>query len=258
MPLSVEKHLAAAQNFLTRVRTLSTYQDLEEKQRNGLLRALAKVQILSASVAAGLLETLQEDLWTETSLRLFREGVASKTAPAEEEKLGSRSQQDYVRLPYFLTDKLIAELFNPQAVDSNKLLEQLCIHAGKLGLRCPSEKTSAVLVAMAHWPQVQKGMTEAQEYDLLHQCKKRIKKHLASVPDSGCAALCLPASVEDLPPAVTSNIFPDGIKKPRQGLGLSCLEGGMCMVLQRDSQSCGSFQGKGFSGKQPARWNSSD
>eukprot|EP00438_Fugacium_kawagutii_P009683 Skav208639 [mRNA] locus=scaffold1081:110247:111707:+ [translate_table: standard] len=210
MTLAVQKHLVASQKFLKTVVSLSTYEDLEKKQCQGLLRALDKVQSLSAGVAAGLLETLDSTLWTPHSVQEFRLRVAGKTAPAEEEETSARTQQDFLRLPYFLTETLYSEVIDPQRSNSDVLLDKLCVHAAALGLRCPSEKTMAVIVVLSQWARVEAGLTEKEEYDLLHQKKKRLKKNFLTLPDGEYCPVCLPGTVTDLPDALVRKLFPAG------------------------------------------------
>lgn len=209
MTLSVEKHLVAAQKFLTTVKTLSTFSDLEQKQSKGLFKALEKVALFSTGVAAGLLATLDSDLWSETTVEQFRQRVAEKTSHVEEDDSASRSQQDYIRLPYFLTEQLVAQVTHDSECDRQSLLDEICAHACSLGLRCPSERTMAVIVALAFWPKVRAGMTETDEYELLHQKKKRIKRNLGSVEDGKHYLMSLPATAAELPEQL-QKAFPEG------------------------------------------------
>ena len=58
--MSVEKQLDAAQKFLRGIRSLSSYEEIREKQALGVQKALEKVPAYTAAQAAAVLAFLSE------------------------------------------------------------------------------------------------------------------------------------------------------------------------------------------------------
>ena len=95
--VALDKHLESSQRFLTGVRSLSSYADIEKKQLRGLLLALDKCQKLSTAQGAAFLEALDHTLWSSSSLEELRLRVAEKTTQVEEAS-ARRALQDFSQL----------------------------------------------------------------------------------------------------------------------------------------------------------------
>ena len=83
--MSVEKQLEAAQKFLRGIRSLTSYEEVRDKQalHVGVQKALDKVQCFAAAQAAAWLAQVQPDFWGDSQAESFRENVAVKTRPVE-------------------------------------------------------------------------------------------------------------------------------------------------------------------------------
>ena len=83
--MSVEKQLEAAQKFLRGIRSLTSYEEVRDKQalHVGVQKALDKVQCFAAAQAAAWLAQVQPDFWGDFQAESFGENVAVKTRPVE-------------------------------------------------------------------------------------------------------------------------------------------------------------------------------
>eukprot|EP00435_Cladocopium_sp_Y103_P074668 s444_g50.t1 len=141
----LEKHLESAQRFLSGLRSLSSYGDIEKKkQLRGLLVAVDKCQKLSTAQGAALVESIDTTLWSASSLEELRLRVADKTSQVEEASQ-RRAMQDFTQLYFFLTEELAVASFQG-SMNNDQLLRALCEHAARLTLRVPSEATLAAMV----------------------------------------------------------------------------------------------------------------
>ena len=78
--MAAEKQIDAAQKFLRGIQSLASYEEVRDKQAQGVQRSLEKVVSFTAAQAASWLRLLQADLWTVGQLDSFRELVAAKTS----------------------------------------------------------------------------------------------------------------------------------------------------------------------------------
>ena len=81
--LLAEKQLEAAQKFLRGILSLTSYEEVRDKQAQGIGKALEKAGGFTAAQAASWLGLLEADLWSSSQLDCFRETVAGKTLPLE-------------------------------------------------------------------------------------------------------------------------------------------------------------------------------
>ena len=83
--MSVEKQWEAAQKFLRGIRSLTSYEEVRDKQalHVGVQKALDKVQCFAAAQAAAWLAQVQPDFWGDFQAESFGENVAVKTRPVE-------------------------------------------------------------------------------------------------------------------------------------------------------------------------------
>ena len=210
MAQKLKKNIEAAQNFLAGLQSLSIFQEMRLKQVMALEVQISKAVQLSTSDAASLLSILDEDLWGCQAPRL-KEAVAAKVAalePKTSEFAGRRKNQDYLQLPNYLTadfwDQLRSSELNP-----SRRLDVVCRHAAALGLRCPSEKSIAMLLALSHG--MYQEPYEDEKLNLVNQYRARIGKHMA-LPATAEHLLQLPAKHEELPASIAAIAFASGCR----------------------------------------------
>ena len=78
--VALEKQLEASQRFLGGVRSLPSYEDIEQKQLRGLLIAVGKSKDLSTSQSASFLQAIDPRLWSEAAVEELQRLVARKTS----------------------------------------------------------------------------------------------------------------------------------------------------------------------------------
>eukprot|EP00438_Fugacium_kawagutii_P013223 Skav204016 [mRNA] locus=scaffold3530:5749:7164:- [translate_table: standard] len=205
---SLKRSIAASQQFLTGVRTLSTYAALEARQHDGLLRAFSRVSAYNPTEAADVLSLLDNTLWTAQSLEAFQNCVAEKTlSVVEAGRAPRRLMQDFLTLPKLLTQDLMAMVLD-STQDRQFVLQQMCLHAAKLSLRCPTERSLAVLLALSHFPSMEIS-SEQEQLDLLDRKREKIRKYLRQ-HESKFYLVTLPEDFEDLPPDLRKLVFSEG------------------------------------------------
>ena len=206
--MAVEKSLNACQKFLAGVRSLSSFEDIRQKQALGVSKAIEKVPAFSAGQAASFLGQLQLELWAPSHIEGFREKVAARTKPLESDQIRMVAQ-DFGMLPHFLTDELAAQI-GQKDVNTERLMFQLCHHAALLGLRQASEGTKATLVVMAHWSSCQRGnLAPKEQYELFCRHKPAITKYLIAPADVPLLSE-LPVAWQDLDGQLLRKVFPTG------------------------------------------------
>eukprot|EP00438_Fugacium_kawagutii_P017855 Skav220520 [mRNA] locus=scaffold5947:15735:17501:+ [translate_table: standard] len=207
--LSTKRAIASAQQFLSGVRTLSTYAVLESRQKDGVLRAISRVVSFSPKEAAEILSLFDKDLWTSSSLEAFQSLVAERTsAVIAASRAPRRPNQDFRSLPKFLTEELMALVTDPN-VDRQVVLAKMCRHAAKLGLCCPTERSLAVLLALSYFRSMEFS-NEQEQFDLLDKKRDKIRKLLKQYAVEGTFLETLPESYEDLPLKLRQAVFSTG------------------------------------------------
>jgi hypothetical protein len=210
--MAAEKQIDAAQKFLRGIQSLASYEEVRDKQAQGVQRSLEKLYSFIAAQAASWLRLLQADLWTVGQLDSFRELVAAKTRPVEVESNRGGVTQDFTLLPYYLSDDLAQDVGNA-ATDSDRLLCRLCQHAAKMTLRNASEATKATIVVLAKWNMCKRGLSPRQQHELFCRFKPVVTKYLTAAEDSKYL-LDLPVAWEELDQDIVTRVFPTG--KPTQ------------------------------------------
>jgi hypothetical protein len=153
---------------------------------------------------------LDDDLWGCQAPRL-KEALAAKVAALESktsEASGRRRNQDYLQLPNYLTADIWDQLRSSK-LNSAQRLDVVCRHAAALGLRCPSEKSIAMLLALSH--AMYQEPYEDEKLNLVNQYRARIGKHMA-LPATAEHLLQLPAKHEDLPAGIAAIAFASGCR----------------------------------------------
>ena len=102
---ALEKQLEASQRFLGGVRSLASYEDIQQKQLRGLLIALGKSKDLSTSQAASFVEAIDSRLWSVAAVEELQRQVAAKTSQGEVDS-ERRRMQDFSQIIHFLTPDL--------------------------------------------------------------------------------------------------------------------------------------------------------
>ena len=159
--VALEKQLEASQRFLGGVRSLASYEDIQQKQQRRLLIALGKSKDLSTSQAASFAEAIGSRLWSEAAVEELQRQVAAKTSQVEVDS-GRGRMQDFSQIIHFLTQDLATMILEGKA-PADTVLRALCLHAGRMSLRVPSEQTIATFVTLANWQLFCHGMTEKGE-----------------------------------------------------------------------------------------------
>ena len=118
-------------------------------------------------------ESAKDDLKTMLSSKVT---FQPSSLPSDATHCGRRKQQDYTSFPSYCPDWLW-ELLLDKEVDWEKKIIAVSKLAVQLGMRCPSEMSSAVLMTMSLLDSMSdRGKVEDQSmYDLLQECKRKIK-----------------------------------------------------------------------------------
>lgn len=203
----IKKQLDAAQRFLSGLKSLASF-DLRVSEYATLLKEqIEQSENWSTAEGSEILALLDDSLWGSESVNL-RELIASRCVlrDGETSKTGKerRPLQDFLNLPLYLTHDLWLKLLGGNMSFENKL-EILLRHSGALGLRCPTEQTCALLLAMRHsLPSEQ--LLESEKLKLLQDNRHRIKKSL-QLPAPVVYLQQLPQNPRDLPVALTTLVF---------------------------------------------------
>jgi len=131
------------------VGVLRAYEDIQQKQLRGLLIALGKSKDLSTSQAASFVEAIDSRLWSVAAVEELQRQVAAKTSQGEVDS-ERRRMQDFSQIIHFLTPDLATMILEGNA-PADTVLRGLCLHAGRMSLRVPSEQTIATFVTLANW-----------------------------------------------------------------------------------------------------------
>ena len=180
--VALEKQLEASQRFLSGVRNLASYEDIQQKQLKGLQCALEKTKDLRTSQAAVFLEHIDSILWSEDAINELQRLVASKTSQVEADGERRKIMQDFSQIPQFLTQELATMILDGKA-SAQQVLRALCLHAGRMSLRVPSEFTMAVFVTLANWQQIQQGMSDKEKFQLLQEHKVSVCRAFGAMED---------------------------------------------------------------------------
>jgi hypothetical protein len=202
------KQIEAAQRFLRGIVSLGSFSEIREKQCRGVCHALGKLSMLTAAQAAEWLAALDNELWTAAQVAEFQEAVAAKTKALEEDSIRV-ILQDFLMLPYYLTEELATMVFVDEEVDRDVVLQKLCSHAARLTLKNASEASKAMLLVLANWRLVEK-MSPQNQYQFYVSKKPLVTKYLAAAAFGGQGLPELPMSWQDLPKDLRQKLFPTG------------------------------------------------
>ena len=197
MSKKLEKSIAAAQKFLTGLRTLPQFPEIQSRQAANLKKSVEAIPSISVSESTTILETLDDSLWNPEWLEDFRTLLASKTS--DDDSAGRAGQQDYTLLPKYLTAEIWQGLLQPDDHPRDAMLEQLCKHAARLGLRNPSEASNATILALVWGLSSMPELTVHDMADLLKKKRAVIKKFLQASGKCSLQLMALPFDLVDLP-----------------------------------------------------------
>ena len=233
--VGLEKQLESAQRFLAGVRALASYEDIEQKQLKGLLIALCKCKDLSTSQAAALLEGIDPRIWSEGAVEELQREIAAKTSQVEVDKERTK-MQDFSQIPRHLTPELARMILEGPAT-SDQILQALCVHAGRMSLRVPSEFTIAVLVTLSNWKQIQGGLTEQGKYLLLQDEKLLVRKRLVALNKVANGILALPMDPAELPQNLRQAAFGNGAPFAMDEVAVAVIQEAKTMPLRGTNRS---------------------
>ena len=158
--------------------------------------------------AAEWLAAFDGELWTAAQVAEYQASIAEKTKALEEQPMRGTGQ-DFLMLPYYLTEELATMVLAGEDLDRDALLQKLCYHASKLTLRNASEASKAMLLVLANWRAVCK-MSPQDQYQFYVNKKPLVTKYLSSALAGGQALPGLPMSWQELPKDLLSANFPMG------------------------------------------------
>ena len=157
----------------------ANFSALKAKHLKQFEAALAKISSLQVGQGAELIEELDSAVWSEEELQQIKLWISEKMDD-NTGNVSSRPLQDFFELPRYLT----LQWWNFLQTTESQLerVEQLTRLCGALGLRCPSERTVAVLVGLSCCIFRAQGLSDAQKYQFLQEYKPKIKKMLSGLP----------------------------------------------------------------------------
>eukprot|EP00435_Cladocopium_sp_Y103_P072894 s1543_g41.t1 len=188
-----------------------SYVDIQQKQLKGLLASLSKCKELSTAQAVAFLEGIDRSLWSDASVEELQLRVAGKTSQVEADG-ERRPMQDFSQIGQVLTDDLATMILEGK-VTVDQILRAMCLHAGRMSVRVPSEFTIAVFVTLANWRQIEAGMSDSEKFLLLQQQMPVIRKLLLAMEGTGTAIAALPMAFGELPDNLRQAAF--GVALPR-------------------------------------------
>ena len=243
MAKKLEKAITAGQRFLAGLRTLPQFLEIQSRQETSLSKSLDAATSDSISESTSILEILDESLWKPEWLEDFKSVLASKTGVDAADMPSRAVQQDYILLPKYLTADLWEGLLQPEGHPRERMLEQLCKHAARLGLRNPSEASNAIILALVYGLTSKPELSVHDMADLLKTKRGVIKKFLQAAGKCALHLTVLPKDFVDLPSEFAQLAFAD--KKPAAAQREAQLESMMAMwplrgtnkVLQKGSSS---------------------
>ena len=203
MAAQLERQLKAAQKFLVGVQSLPHYLEIRRKQLTELQRFVGKANLLSTDASGRLLEILNAELWGDDTNQL-RSSIAQLTAQDDSNKDRSKNQ-NYLACVHYLSAELVAQLESNR--NRMQVLEQVCLHLLKLGLRHPTEKTIGVILALSFDFHGVAYECDKWQYTQLH---KSTIQRLLSKPDPSVYCEELPTDPQQCPLDLFCAAFPEG------------------------------------------------
>ena len=206
----VEKKIVAVQVFLRSIQAFETFAEVRQKHVLDLSKTIEKTTF-DVAQSGKLLDVIDGQVWGPLCEELKSLVVSRHLVPGKERK----GTQDYTTLPQHIPEALWRSIMN---VSGSVALEKLCAHSVLLGLRHPTEWTTAMLLCLSF--DRQGTLMESEQYSLMRQHRERIKKFLAK-PDPSVDLAQLPADPRDLPKSLFEAAFPDNVRpEPHSSFGM--------------------------------------
>eukprot|EP00435_Cladocopium_sp_Y103_P018330 s5094_g4.t1 len=140
---------------------------------------------------------MNSELWGD-----LRQPIVERTGKEEKDRA---KNQDYLAAVHYLPAGLVAQLESNR--NRSQVLELLCSHLLKLGLRHPSEKTCGLILALVFDFQGVSFEADKWQYTLLH---KNTIQRLLNKPDATVFCETLPVDPTQCPSELYRLAFPDG------------------------------------------------
>jgi hypothetical protein len=143
-----------------------------------------------------------------------------------------RKMQDFSQIIHFLSQDVSTLILEGKAT-SDQVLQALCLHAGRMSPRVPSELTIAVFVTLANWQQIRDGMTDKGKFLLLQQQKGFVRRCLAAMDDETNPLSALPLmDFRQLPANLRQAAFGDTLPVNMAESGVSMMQAAKTMPLR--------------------------
>ena len=197
---ALEKHLRAAQKYLTGIKTLPTFEGVRNQQLQEIKVSLEKVS-LTVDQAACFVDLLDVTVWG-ASLDELKAAVTPRVGLVVDNSV-RKQQQDYTMFLHYITPSMWKAL---ESLSGQKVLEKLCQHAALLGLRNPTEQSVATLLTLSF--DTHGLLMDSDKWSLMQQHKDYIKKQLAKSGKCSVHLLRLPENPEELPQELWLRAFP--------------------------------------------------
>ena len=203
----MEKNVKATQKLLLSLKTLPSFQQLKDKHLSHLLGLIGKSSWIQIGPASELVDSLDGSVWSEQDLVTLKSAITQKIT-SEGMQGTRRPLQNYCALPRYLTQDQWT--FMQTNESQQERVEKAVSLAGSLGLRCPSETTTACIVWIACCAFRGQEVSDHLKYQCLQEYKAKIKKWLSGLPPPAVYLTELPTDVEALPDVLRAVAFPTG------------------------------------------------
>lgn len=205
--VSMEKHVKATQKLLSSLKALPSFDDVKGKHLSRLLALISKGSTIEVGQASELVDSLDGSVWCEQDLVSLKTAITQKIT-CEVTQPTRRPMQNYCALPRYLTQELWTFMQTHESQQAR--VEKTTSLAGSLGLRCPSETTTACIVWIACCAFRGQDVSDSVKFQWLHDYKPKIKKWLLALPVPVQYLTELPTDVQELPDVLRAVAFPTG------------------------------------------------
>ena len=203
----MEKNVKATQKLLQSLKTLPSFQQLKDKHLSHLLALIGKSSSIEIGPASELVDSLDGSVWSEQDLVTLKSAINQKIT-SEVVQGTRRPLQNYCALPRYLTQDQWTFMQTNESQEER--VEKAVSLAGSLGLRCPSETTTACIVWVACCAFRGQEVSDHLKYQCLQEYKAKIKKWLSGLPPPAVYLTELPTDVQALPDVLRAVAFPTG------------------------------------------------
>jgi hypothetical protein len=209
----VEKQILSSQKFLAGLTSLPHFAELRRKQALRLATVIRK-NTVTVEQSGSIVNCLDGSIWDNETMSQLKAAVADQTVMEEdrEEKNSRVRQQDYTALPNYLSSEWWQLLEQGKLGEEEKTLDQICVHASKLGLQNPTEETYAVLYVLGATLHLGHAILDCEKLKLLNKWKPVMKRHLSRAVSPPSRPLVLPQNCQECPEELLRAAYPDGFQ----------------------------------------------